>query len=558
MKPIRVEDIGKMTDIIMELPAFTDLSSKNNIKEVLDLFLEDVYTKSPQEIMDMFGFELSKRLQDTFFSNYGIQKNYTKKLKSYLKKDIAYQLEQLFQNKGSNQIFKMFAGLFENIFRKINFYNIKVFKVPHAGGFTFEYRLVPIYITDENNVIEYPSIQIKKTKKYLMELYNFEEYTAWPMSTNLVYIQLSIGEEIINNKSTFLDGARSYGTTYLQGKYLEYKNRFGYTEDILASDVEMITNYFKMEIVKSKNPSWDFSRLPLMSTNLPWSPDTVADPNYPEHQLWTQDRESFMQNMQQLLNDYASANIRDRSQMENIRRRWQMFLKLKETNTNEYPDYQSTWDYINTNYPLMQADFLYNLEQDDVEPLLDFYIYIYSIFLSGVFANPENPALGLDQEIVVEYIDVLFGGLFIEANFLELAFNPVMDLFIKYFFPIEMEYLNDLVNKVLIRDKFNAFSYDYKLKFIVEARNYSIQTPIRKIDWHLFELSMSKHSDVYTYDNLGSVITHPVIDDISVGDRTVNYSTNNLRENLRLEDVYDVRIFNASNPLPAGPIINQI
>ena len=548
MKPIRVEDIQKLTDIVMELPALRDLKSGDMIQDVLDTFLKQIYTEMPKELIDAFGFELNNRMQETFFANYGIDRNYSSKLKGYLKKDIAYQLEKLYQNKGSKQIFRIFADLFENIFRKINFYNVKVFKVPNTSGFTYEYRLVPLYITDTEHIITRPEVPINQSKKYLMELENFEGYTAWPMSTNLVYIQLSIGTEIIDNQNTFLDGVRSFGTTYMQGKYLEYKNNQGFTELLLGSDVELITAYFKTEITKKHNPDWDYDLPITLGTFLPWDPDTIADPNYPEHQQWTQDRESFLQNMQTLMNDYESANIRSRQDMEAIKRRWQMFLKLKETNNNSFPNYQSLVDYMENNYPILKRDFLDKLSianavDQNNEPLLDFYIYIYSIFLSGVFSNPENPSLGLNQEIVVDYIDVLFGALFIEADFLKWTFNPVIDLFIKYFLPIEMEYINDLVQKVIIKNKWNAISYDTThLKFQVIARHFGTQIPIRGVDWKKFWIIVRKHSRFDIKIMKLSIIYITKIEDHLIDDRSKVIIPFYLREDLGITDKVYVEI----------------
>jgi len=515
MREIRKEDINNLNDIVVELPPFQDLKSKDYIKEVLDIFLEELYIKQPKEIFEAMGFNPNEKMQETSLSNYGIDNKYSRKLKGYIKKDLSYQLESLFQNKGSIEVFRIFADIFENIFRKINFYNVKVYKIPTSAGFALEYKLDPIYITDPNQIITYPQVQIKKTKKYLMELENFRKFNEWPVPTNLVYIQLSIGEEIINNLNTFLHGIQSFANTYLQGKLFKYKNKNGFIEDIHGSDLEMLIQFFQVREIKEANPDFEFDRDCIMVSYLPYDPDLAADPthpNYQEHLKWTRDRISFMQNMQILLNDYQSANRANRKEMENIRRRWQTFLNLKNSQRVCYQSYDEFYNHVKGKYPIIVEDFEYFLSIIDMdsEPIFNFYIYMYSIFLSGVFANPEDPSLGLNENWVIDYIDVLFGNLFIKADFQHWYFNPVMDLFIRYFFPIEMEYLNDLIPKIFIKDKWNAISYDGNQSFQPLSKNLDKCTKLIGLDKQVFDINLKdKITHEYIYDISGSMSIVP-------------------------------------------------
>jgi len=553
MKPIKMEDISNLNDIIMELPAFRDLKSKDMMKEVLDLFLEDIYIKKPEELFNMFEFNLNERMQEVAFANYGIDKKYTKKLKGYLKKDIGHQLERLYQNKGSKEIFKIFGSIFENIFRRINFYNIKVYKIPTSSGFRLEYRLDPIQIADESNIITHPQIPVNQTRKYLMELQNFKDYNFWPMSTNLIYIQLSIGEEVINNMDTFLDGIRGYGTTYLQGKTSIFKNRFNFEETLNLSDVEFITTYFKAAITKSKNEDWDFliptnegAYLPFEKTDL--SDLDPNDPNYNEILLWQKDRETYLFSMQDLLNDYSTARRNNRSEIENLRRRWQFFLNLKKTVRTCYRTFDELSEEMERRYPLLKEEFqnALNISSNDNEVIFDFYVYIYSIFLNGTYANPE---FNLNEQWVLDYIDVLFGELFIEADFLTWYFNPVMDLFIRYFFPIEMEYMNDLIQKVLIKDKWNTVCYDESNRFNLKTGQRSIQTPIRGIDWKKFQLKMTnKHSYIPKRSMHGNHLTIGVFDEYNY--RDFNWTEVNTihRSHLKIDDKFEAKIIQGIQP----------
>jgi hypothetical protein len=545
MRQIKKQDINEMNDIIMELPAFKELRSKEMIHDILNTFMERLYIEQPNELFDAMQGNPNERMQETFLLNYGIDKKYSNKIKGYLKKDISYKLEKLFKNKGSKVIFKHFAQIFENIFRKINFYNIKVHKIPIPTGFMFEYRLEPLYITDEKNIIKYPQIPIEKTRKYLMDLDNFKEYTVWPMSTNLVYIQLSIGEEIINNQDVFLHGIQAYANTYLQGKYFNYKSKEGIVEKIHGADLELLIQYFQVRLIKEKNPSFEFDNVFITTSYLPYDPELVADPNHPnyfEHLQWTRDRLTFLNNMEILLHDYGVAESKSRQDMEILRRRWQMFLNLKFKHEELYETYDDFYNIIKERYPLIQEDFDYYLSifADDNEPIFDFYVYIYSIFLNGVFSNPEDPSLNLREEWVISYIDVLFGNLFVEADFLKWYFNPVMDLFIRYFFPIEMEYINDLMQKIYIKDKWNAIGYDdTHLSMDVYANHWDAQPlPILALDWKKFHIDIvDRHSYIDDKSIMDSTISHNVISDYpEIEDNLDITLTPFIRDTIRLVD----------------------
>jgi len=564
VKRIQQQDINNLNDIVMELPAFKDLKSNEMIHEVLDLFMKDIYRDIPSEQFDTMDFELNERMQETFFANYGIDKKYSNKLKGYLKKDISYQLEQLFQNKGSRKIFEIFGDIFKNIFRKINFYNVRVYKVPTGTtGFRFEYRLYPLYISDNKNIIEFPEIPIEQSRKYLMELENFTDYTAWPMPTNLVYIQFSIGEEVINNMDTFLDGVRSYGTTFLQGQYQNYRNRFGFYEKINAADAELLTIYFNVEVVKRRNPNWEFNQPVVISSFLPYDSNLQpfappGTPQFNEQLKWTQDQNSFLSNMQDLLDDYGKADRASRPEMENLRRRWQMFMKLKVKNTTLYHNYDELVQVIEDRYPLMQADFLYylSIQDEDNEPIFDFYMTIYATFISSVYGALPNRDPGLNFEWVIDYIDVLFAGLFFEADFLKWYFNPVMDLFIRYFFPIEMEYLNDFVSKIRIKDKWNAVSYEETTRFDILAGKYD-QYSI-PVDKQRFDIDLHNHDYVEERDihiNTISLLNeddYDEVDDLPIP-TVVPVRKDNTGPNTRI-DYIKTTIFNDSSIIPPLPL----
>ncbi len=722
MKHIRTEDIGELNDIILELPAFRDLKSKDNLKNIFDLFLADIYQDKPQEIFDAFNSKLSEKMQSTFFKNYGIDVDYSDNLMGYVKTDLAYELERLFQQKGSNNTFKILAIVLENIFPRINFYNVEVHKnvAETESGYYFSYKLDPIYIQHEATLIKEPELDVVKGRKYLMNLKNFEEYTVWPVPTNLVYIQFNVGTDLINNLNTFLNGIRSYASTYLSGLYFNYLSNSGAVEKIEGSDVELLVSFFHINGLKGLNPDWNLttpidigSELNIFKAGSFLQLDGETEEDY-QARLKRQQEEkcSLMQTMAILFRDYQSADYSKREEMENLRRRWQHFLGQQTTGEDEscFSTINELNQLIKDRYPRLAEDFFKDLATSnagDSEDLYNFLIRVYSLFLNGAsssFIQIENkkcfpdfneilpikkyawrnesgllinnyhefkytpkevglstltlsvesqngyinsdtvtlittedgepsPSLyidknrmvgvgsivniraeaitvddeliegyewSLDGEVIrsylddrpaylptmvkkldvsfkaheikdyilrlkvwdttgsinynevtvrslkgqtpavlypqanagpnlraiqnqpitisgsgkdvkiikihdtdwiLTYIDVIFGGLFMTKGFREHYFSPIMELFQKYFFPVEVEYMADIINRIKVKDKWNTVGTKEIINPMVIARNTSLQTPIRGLDQALVNIILRRrHSYVEERD----------------------------------------------------------
>jgi len=555
MKNVNKDDINNMNGIIMELPPFADQSNKEDLKNILNEFFKDIYINQTQELFDVLDFKLSPRMQETFFSNYGIDKKYSRRLKGYIKKDIGYHLEGLFQNKGSKIIFKIFSQIFENIFRKINFYNVEVHKIPTNSNFRYEYQLDPVYITDQNSILKYPQMPIEQSRKYLMELPNYKNYKVWPVPTNLIYIQFSIGDEIINNMNVFLDGIRSYASTYLLNSYFKFKNRDGHTENIHLADIEFIIQYFQLELIKFSNPDmvYDF-------------PDRVSSFLMDNEVYSGINKKDFLCSMQSLIFDYQDANYADIDEMESLKRRWQFFLKNHEKEIDEQRCHHSTFDEIDKvmteKYPLLKQDIIYYIEKKDQEkePLLDFTVRLYASFISGVYTNQlidnpstlpneggcgnsANPRDELQLGWVLDYVDAIFSALFTKDDFIKFYFNPVMDLFIRYFFPVEMEYVNDLIKKVFIRDKWNVWATGHKHLTMVRTKHSSIQTPIRGLDYQkywLFLTGTKSYIDKISLPSTWSII--PSKTQYKPNDKVIPYAFSRPTERDIINDKYAVKI----------------
>ncbi len=735
MKIIRQNDLGELNDVIVELPAFRDLKSKESIKNLLDIFTHDVYIDKPAELFDTFNYQLSKKMQSTFFRNYGIDEDYGCNLMGYIKTDLAYSLEKLFQNKGSNNIFKFLAIILESIFPRINFYNIEVHKKevpngPNVGTYVYRYKLKPIYIQDESSVLKEPGIDVSKTRKYLMDLKNFEEYTVWPVPTNLVYIQFNVGAELINNLDTFLNGIRSYGATYLSGLYFNYLSSSGVNEKLEASDLELLVSFFQINLLSHFNPEWDLTTPGVngssLSTFESGSFDRLEQETDAEYQnridSLNEQKCSSMGTMAILLKDYQAANYANRGDMEDLRRRWQFFLRTQETTSVCYNTLEELNQKVKDKYPRLFEDFFKNMEISfpeekkendpeiefhEKESIFTFFIKLYSIFLNGAsssfiqaktercfddykqprpvinytwrdensnvistsaeftyipikegstaltltvenidgfidsdtttiissilgspspsvsidknkivnvgtevqvkaiaetitgeviegyewwldgkmiktsvgeipvfiptkskkiniistvnsikdyelelkvwdstgnanyntivirsikegapeelypqaFAGPNCrgivndplPIVGSGKDIetikihntdwILTYIDVVFGSLFLNNRFVTNYLDPIMDLFQKYFFPVELDYIADLSKREKIKDKWNAIGTESIINTTVTARHTSIQTPIRGLDKAFSFIKIGgKHSYIYKKD----------------------------------------------------------
>jgi len=499
MKKIRQEDLKDLNGLVLNLPSFRHLKSKENIKEVFDEFLKQIYIEQPKEILDMFDFQLNKKLQETFYLNFGISKNYSSKIKGYLKNDVAINLERLFQQKGSKDLFKIYADIFENIFKRLNFYTIKVYKIPDGTDFIFKYKLEPLYITDESVLITEPEIDITKTRKYIMELDNFKDFTCWPMSTDLVYLQFSAGIDIINNHRTFLNGVRAYASTLLQGNNFQYSNTSSHIENIDGGDIELILLYFQLETIISKNPNYD-----LQNIN---GPVTFLSHFENSHQ-WRDTKNEFLASLQELILDYSNAKYQDLNEMEGLKRRWQMFLRKQERDNNTFNNIDELRDLISSRYPYLYLDFneaLYGTNPLNSETVLEVYTKLYGLFLNNVInlqrQDDPNVAPNYYWEWVLLYIEVIFDNLYMSKEFVKEYLDPVMDLFMKYFFPVEMDYIDNLLFHVKIKDNWNAVATAARYNRLIHRTVYDLQTPIRGLDRVVITLQPKKwHSYIDKID----------------------------------------------------------
>jgi hypothetical protein len=510
MKRISPLQIYEINDIVMELPPFRDLNSREQMHEILNEFFTQLYIDTPEELFNAFGYSLNCKMQETFFINYGIDERYYKRIGGYFKEQLAFNLERLFQAKGSNIIFKFFAQIFERVLRSINFYNIEVHKVPAQNGFKLEYKLKPIYLSDPEGVIEYPEQSITKQRKYLMDLHNFKDYTTWPVPTNLIYIQFTLGIESINNFDTFINGIRSFAVTYLQPAVLKYMTEDKEVEYISGGDIELLYNYFKIKLLRIKEPDWNFRvPLPVMYSDYQGSIEIDSYLQFNEgNYAGNDERIEFLDNIESMLNEYQDMKIGDYDAFEHFKRRWQMFLKQQPVEINYFDDADELVQKVEERYPIIANIVNKFIVEEDHNHLYSFLIEIYSLFLNSA-QNIQYQDRLYNHDWVTRYVDIIFNEIFLADDFIVYVFNPILDLFMRYFFPVEIEFIKDLLNKIKIKDKMNTVplkSAINEFKIIKNHFDYDILTekPDRTSTWIK---RPNIRSMMNLYDRFGKYIT---------------------------------------------------
>lgn len=482
MKPINKTDINDMNGLIMELPAFKDLKSAEGLHNILNRTLEDIYINQTKELMEYMRYNLNERMTETILSNYGIDKNYSKKINSSIKRILVFYIERLFQTKGSREILSTFAEIFGNFFEKINFYNIIVDKVWSGTSFEMTYSLSPISIADKENQLTHIDDDIQLSSKYLMTLEQYKDYKLFPINTNLVYIQFSGGISAMNNMNTFSNGIRAYGATALQRNIIEYPVTIqGKKEyiDIAANHIELLVKYFQVRETRVQDPNFEcISSGELFYTDLTYDLDEEisffvgTDEEY---------QQSALDALHSVLHEYSLADYKDRKEMARIKRIWQTILRVNSTIEVKFNDFESFDAYIRGLYPSLIDEF--DIAAANNETLIEFYMELYTMTLR--FFDLDDPYLQLYVNTI--FMQVIAGDIFVE-NF----FNPVFEIFVKYFFPVEMEYLNELVDKMIIKDKWNTISTDELISTVLRTSPFSLVTPQRGLDTVYTRMTMIK------------------------------------------------------------------
>jgi len=469
MQPIEINAISEMNSMILELPAIKEASGKEGFGNILNYLLKDIYIDTPEELFQYMKYNLNDKMTEILLANYGIDIKYSKKVNNSIKRILVFYLERLFQSKGSNEAFGLFAEIFENFFSSINFYNISVDKswknltfdddgnpTYKNGEFILNYKLDPIFINDEENIIHEIDDDIKISNKYLMTLKQYENYSLFPINTNLIYIQFSGGIGAINNMKVFADGIRSYGATFMQQFELEYPTSINGKKSYLninCSHLELLIKYFQLKELQHRGENIFFEYKKQFFTNLLFEIE-------------------YIDAIEDVLHEYKQANYSNRNEMQNLKRKWQTILRHGMKSDGTITSFSSLETLMKDMYKPLIDEFLETLDSDP-EKVIDIYMKLFTETITAI--NTSNLFVQLYTNTI--FMQVLTGDVFVE-NF----FQPIFDIFTKYFFPVEMDYLNNFLNKMLIKDKWNSISTDHFVKTTLSTSEFSLATPQRGLD----------------------------------------------------------------------------
>lgn len=118
--------INEFSELLVTLPMFNTLNNTNDIKQLFSTVLSDLYQTIPEDIINFLKNQPSKKFLTLYFMQFGIDDNITKTIPDDYKAKIIYILNQLFEKRGTPQIYKLFAQVMEDVLGDINFYNVVV------------------------------------------------------------------------------------------------------------------------------------------------------------------------------------------------------------------------------------------------------------------------------------------------------------------------------------------------------------------------------------------------------------------------------------------------
>jgi len=439
--------INEYGDRIIELPALARIGeNKEKLKNVLKSFLSHNYIEKIAPLKNYLHFELDDNLINIILQDYGIDPKYMKKVNPLFKKSIVYFLEKSFQNKGNIEILQIFNEIFNTLFSAINFYRVIVVKkeavVQNPDNpdqkirkYLLTYELEPLYINDQNSILSSFDTKVSLTKNYLMSLDQYEDFKVFPVNTNLIYIQFTSAQINLDNFKYWNIGLKAYALTSLKNNFIDFRMFHSKTFNIEASDIMDIIMYLEYSKLRSQRPDFDFHWVndkPLISLEM-------SKENIPE--------------LENFLHIYKNLNRADRREMSDFKRTWKLFVQQSITTERKFRNYSQLHDYILEYYP--EIIDIQSSELFTDNDYINFYIDLYNVVISKLMNIPEFS----NNNYILLFINSIFLAIITGQSFIENFFTPIYDIFKKYLFPVELDFLNKVAQTILIKDKFESFNY---------------------------------------------------------------------------------------------------
>jgi hypothetical protein len=127
---IKEDNIKNFLSTMLNTPALKNLNEtmKNALFDTLVDHNIDAYINQPQDIIHYMQYSSSEKYAELLFSQYGINKKYYNKLNKTFKKVLLYNLENIYQYKGTIKTLEFFSNIFRTVLGDMNFYRVIVVK----------------------------------------------------------------------------------------------------------------------------------------------------------------------------------------------------------------------------------------------------------------------------------------------------------------------------------------------------------------------------------------------------------------------------------------------
>ena len=426
---IKEDNIKNFLSTMLNAPALKNLNE--SVKDaLLDTLVDhniDAYIKQPQDIIHYMQYSSSEKFAELLFSQYGIDKKYYNKLNKTFKKVLLYNLESIYQFKGTTKTLEFFSNIFKTVLGDMNFYRIiavKKINPDNPDEYLITYELEPLLINNYDEILTHFDEKISLTGKHLTTLAQYqdkevyeERYSVFPVKTNLIYIQFNSAQSVIDNKDTFNLAVRIYSLTTLNTKTIRFVNFYNNTFEIVGSDIETIIKYIIYRRNNFLYGDYDFSYKKYKS-GIP----VILSSEY-------------ITTVEDFLHEYKSLNHSNRKEMDDYRRRWNMFTKQFITSKKLYNNSDELEQYIINNIPSIKNIIdTFTTEQEYEEFILELYDRIIA-------------KININDSYLLMYINYIVLNCISNKSFLDQFFIPLYNIFVRYLFPIELDFINKIEDK---------------------------------------------------------------------------------------------------------------
>jgi len=468
-----------------------NLRGNEKLKIIFSKILEDLYTETPQKLLDFLDFKLNDQTIKLMYRNFGIDPSYYENLNYIIQKQLVFYLERLFQNKGNFKVFGILKELFSAFYNKMDFYNVSVSKLKTSSGkYRLAYTLKPLYVT-EGKIKHFPDSPVFKSPKLLMKITDFERYNQFPIDTNLIYIDFKDSYSVSNNMTVFAQGCQAYANTRYQSKTITiYLQNIQKYEVINFTDIETILMWVNYRVIrmgpKDSEKRFDFRMNHHYYNSLIFEPEDL-DP------------------IEEILTLYKNTSTSDRKGIDKIKRQWQYLLRKYRTDTTKFNNFDELDEFIKDNYKFLYEEYK-NLD------VIDIYLEVINLFIETL------QIVEAEDKYSDKYITSIFQGFISGPIFIQKFFIPLFDLFTNYFLPCTSDVIQSITdNIVTIRDKFNTVTYDNDIKTSMDTTWYSPH--LHAISQRIITINISRENKVSEKDHIDTAVNHDQYDSNITNDR---------------------------------------